>query len=57
MAGWRRRLGLSVLIALMLALAAFSLFVILENTRPLEVERLRTPGLSGLSAPQMKDRA
>jgi len=57
MASWRRRLGLAVLVVMTFVLAGFALFVILENTRPLEPERLRTPGFSGLLAPQMKDRA
>ena len=57
MAGWRRRLGLALLLVVTLALALFAMFVILENTRPLHPERFRDRVFSALPIADMKDRA
>lgn len=56
MSGWGRKLGLTLLIVVTLALAAFTLFVILENTRPLHPERFRDRVYSAVPAADMKGR-
>ncbi len=57
MAGWARKLALILSLIVTLALAAFALFVILENTRPLHPERFRDRVYSALPIADTKDLA
>ena len=55
MPGWGRKLGLALLTVVTLALAAFALFLILENMRPLNPERFRDRVYSALPVADTKD--
>ncbi len=57
MTGWARKLALILLLVVTLALAAFALFVILENTRPLHPEKFRDRVYSALPIADTKDPA
>ncbi|MGX1199163.1 hypothetical protein [Parvibaculum sp. MBR-TMA-1.3b-4.2] len=57
MAGWARKLALILLLVVTLALAAFALFIILENTRPLHPEKFRDRVYSALPIADTKDLA
>ncbi|WP_293328733.1 hypothetical protein [Parvibaculum sp.] len=57
MVGWARKLALILLLVVTLALAAFALFVILENTRPLHPEKFRDRVYSALPIADTKDLA
>ena len=55
MAGWRRKLALALLLIVTLVLAAFAMFLILENMRPLHPERFRDRVYSALPFTDTKD--
>ena len=57
MTSWRRRLGLTLLVVVTLALAAFAMLLILLHMRPLESERLRAPAFSGVVPSPMEENA